>query len=151
MNPVMVYDRETAEQLREATPHEVDMHFQDVTRDEPALFGEGLGFPGRKLWLARRDPSLTILGWTPDGHPIFRGWRYRGEVIRGVRRRSCSFSDAEALAFSRDALNDLGRAHGDHYRAPGALVSIDYRQDLGLPPEPILIAWKNLYVGKGEH
>jgi hypothetical protein len=147
-NPVFVYDRETGEPIRPATAHEEGCHFQFETRDAPPLRGDDLGIPGRTVWLARLDPRRTILSWTPDMHPIFVGWKYRGwEFRRGRAARQVCFSAAEALAFSRDTYDRDGRADGAPYGAPGATVVVDYRQDLGLPPGPILERWLTLFWG----
>jgi len=147
-NPVAIWDRETAEPLRLATVAEERRHYQYATRDEDHLDGDEFGFPGRRVWLARLDPRTTILGWTPDGHPIYHGWKYRGWERRHGRDRQVAFTPLEALRYAHAAHvggNPEAFLDGAWFDAPGKLVRVDYRQDLGVDPEPLLRAWRQLY------
>lgn len=146
-NPIVVWDRNTAECLRLATDGEIQQHYAIFTRDDPPLDGALLGLPGRAVWLARLDPRETILGWCPDGTPIYRGWDYTGQEWWPRRKtpRVVDFSDREALAWACEpdsARDENGRVEGAPYQAPGARVWCDVHEDHGVAPGPLLKAWR---------
>jgi len=145
-NRVVVFDRETAEPLRYATKQEMGEHYQFATRDEKPLDGKHFGFPGRKVWLAQQDPRGAIIGWDKKNHPIYKGWVYSGwEFREGEEDRKVAFSDKEALAFAKARKGRDGLVDGKDYGAPGARVRVDYTEDLGLAPAPMLKAWRRAY------
>jgi hypothetical protein len=167
VNPIVLYDRDKATVLRVATTAEVDEHYQNDDRDAVPLYGEPFGFPGTKIWLAHLDPREIILGWTPDGHPIFRGWKYRGwekkpndeDSLRQVLftcEDALRFADeATALVLSSGAslgvllhgprVTNSVFVDGAKYNAKGLQIKVDYKKDLGLPPQPIIDHWRATY------
>lgn len=150
-NPIVVWDRQTAEPLRVASRPETRSHYQHATRGDAPLDGADFGFPGRKVWLAQLDPRPAILGWTPDGIPIYHGWKYRGWERRRGRDRQVAFTAEEALRYAQAAHvsgDPEAFLDGEWFDAPNKLVCIDYRQDLGLDPQPLLDAWRTRYWTK---
>lgn len=143
-NPIVLWDSETAECLRLATDSEIHLHYQT---DHGPPDGATFGYPGRAVWLARLDPRQTILGWCPDGTPIYRDWDYTGHEYWPGRKtpRVVDFTDAEALAWAHEppeARDAEGRVEGAPYRAPGARVWCDVHEDHGVAPRPLLDAWR---------